>query len=101
MNAASDAAGNGRTGNGKAGSGKNGEIFDTIGSLVAEERTLRERSTEHLGLGADEQARLRSVEVQLDQCWDLLRQRRAKSEFGENPDEAAVRPPGEVEGYQG
>ncbi|MGW2510854.1 DUF2630 family protein [Streptomyces scopuliridis] len=89
MNAASNAA------------GKNDAILDNINALVAEERTLRERSTEHLGLGADEQARLHSVEVQLDQCWDLLRQRRAKSEFGENPDEAAVRPPGEVEGYQG
>ncbi|MFE2634982.1 DUF2630 family protein [Streptomyces scopuliridis] len=89
MNAASNAA------------GKNDAILDNINALVAEERALRERSTEHLGLGADEQARLHSVEVQLDQCWDLLRQRRAKSEFGENPDEAAVRPPGEVEGYQG
>ncbi|PVE14171.1 DUF2630 family protein [Streptomyces scopuliridis] len=89
MNAASSAA------------GENDAILDNINTLVAEERALRERSTEHLGLGADEQARLRSVEVQLDQCWDLLRQRRAKSEFGENPDEAAVRPPDEVEGYQG
>ncbi|MFE4368552.1 DUF2630 family protein [Streptomyces sp. NPDC056835] len=89
MNAASNAA------------GKDDEILDTISALVAEERTLRERSSENLGLGSDEQARLRSVEVQLDQCWDLLRQRRAKSEFGENPDEAAVRPPSEVEGYQG
>ncbi|MFE4537890.1 DUF2630 family protein [Streptomyces scopuliridis] len=89
MNAASDAA------------GKDDAILDHISALVAEERALRERSSEHLGLGADEQTRLRSVEVQLDQCWDLLRQRRAKSEFGENPDEAVVRPPGEVEGYQG
>ncbi|MER8068926.1 DUF2630 family protein [Streptomyces sp. NPDC094034] len=89
MNAASNAA------------GKDDEILDNIGALVAEERALRARSSEKLGLDADEKARLRSVEVQLDQCWDLLRQRRAKSEFGENPDEAAVRPPGEVEGYQG
>jgi hypothetical protein len=81
--------------------GSNHQILNTIGDLVAEERNLRERSTEQLGLPATEQARLRSVEVQLDQCWDLLRQRRAKSEFGENPDEAAVRPPSEVEGYQG
>ncbi|WP_326611321.1 DUF2630 family protein [Streptomyces scopuliridis] len=89
MNAASSAA------------GENDAILDNINALVAEERALRERSTENLGLGADEQARLRSVEVRLDQCWDLLRQRRAKTEFGENPDEAAVRPPDEVEGYQG
>lgn len=85
----------------RSSAGKNDEILDSINALVAEERTLRERSTEHLGLAPEEQARLRSVEVRLDQCWDLLRQRRAKSEFGENPDEAAVRSPGEVEGYQG
>ncbi|MFD8965998.1 DUF2630 family protein [Streptomyces sp. NPDC059568] len=80
---------------------KNDKILDTIGSLVAEERSLRDRSARDLGLGGEEEERLRAVEVQLDQCWDLLRQRRAKSEFGENPDEAAVRPPSEVEGYQG
>ncbi|KIF75623.1 hypothetical protein QR77_20380 [Streptomyces sp. 150FB] len=79
----------------------NARILDNINALVAEERDLRARSTDRLGLGADERARLRTVEVELDQCWDLLRQRRAKSEFGENPDEAAVRPPNEVEGYQG
>ncbi|WP_443073637.1 DUF2630 family protein [Streptomyces sp. NBC_01429] len=76
-------------------------MLRTINELVAEERALRSRATQHLGLADDEQQRLRSVEVRLDQCWDLLRQRRAKSEFGENPDEAAVRPAGEVEGYQG
>ncbi|MEU3185046.1 DUF2630 family protein [Streptomyces sp. NPDC006923] len=81
--------------------GNNDEILDNIGALVAEERALRARSTRSLGLAPEEQQRLRSVEVQLDQCWDLLRQRRAKSEFGENPDEAAVRPASEVEGYQG
>ncbi|WP_066956268.1 DUF2630 family protein [Streptomyces lushanensis] len=81
--------------------GENDKILDTIGALVAEERSLRDRSARRLGLGGEEQERLRAVEVRLDQCWDLLRQRRAKSEFGGNPDEAAVRPPSEVEGYQG
>jgi hypothetical protein len=80
--------------------GKNDQILDTIGDLVAEERTLREQSSAQSGLPAPDRERLRSVEVQLDQCWDLLRQRRAKTEFGENPDEASVRPVGEVEGYQ-
>ncbi|MFI5758686.1 DUF2630 family protein [Streptomyces sp. NPDC051569] len=80
---------------------KNDEILANINSLVAEERTLRDRSLQRLGLASEERARLRSVEIQLDQCWDLLRQRRAKSEYGENPDEAAVRPANEVEGYQG
>ncbi|MEU8887168.1 DUF2630 family protein [Streptomyces sp. NPDC048442] len=74
-------------------------IIGRIDELVAEERELRGRASGDPGLGADGAARLKALEVQLDQCWDLLRQRRAKSEFGENPDEAAVRPPGEVEGY--
>ncbi|AVZ74198.1 DUF2630 domain-containing protein [Streptomyces lunaelactis] len=79
----------------------NDRILGNITALVAEERTLRERSTEEHGLDSGEQARLRALEVQLDQCWDLLRQRRAKSEFGEDPGTAKVRPPDEVEGYLG
>ena len=66
----------------------------------------------HLGVGAIDRAsvdaempvagkRLRDVEVQLDQCWDLLRQRRARREFGRNPDDADVRDAGTVEGYTG
>lgn len=98
-------AGNPGTGKPSTGAPRTGDsddtILRTINELVAEERALRSRATQHLGLADDEQQRLRSVEVRLDQCWDLLRQRRAKSEFGENPDEAAVRPAGEVEGYQG
>jgi hypothetical protein len=72
-----------------------------ITSLIDEEHRLREA----LGAGEitrdEEQGRLRSVEVELDQCWDLLRQRRAKREFGEDPEGAAVRPPGTVETYRG
>ena len=49
----------------------------------------------------EEHARLRSVEVELDQCWDLLRQRRAKREFGQDPDDAEVRSERTVEGYTG
>ncbi|MER7107069.1 DUF2630 family protein [Streptomyces sp. NPDC000229] len=76
----------------------NEQILDHIGALVREEHALRDRAG---GLTDDERVRLRSLEVQLDQCWDLLRQRRAKSEFGDNPDNATTRPPGEVEGYLG
>ncbi|MFB4423334.1 DUF2630 family protein [Streptomyces sp. QL37] len=76
------------------------DIFENIDGLIAEERALRARSTAELGLSAEERSRLREVEVQLDQCWDLLRQRRALSEFGEDPAEARVRPADEVEGYQ-
>jgi hypothetical protein len=73
-------------------------ILSHISELVAEERTLREQ---HIGEGLDEyeQARLQAIEVDLDQAWDLLRQRRAKTEFGEDPDAAETRPPGEVESY--
>ncbi|WP_327116967.1 DUF2630 family protein [Streptomyces sp. NBC_01341] len=77
------------------------DIFDNIDGLISEERALRTRSTADLGLSAEERSRLREVEVQLDQCWDLLRQRRALSEFGEDPSQARVRPADEVEGYQG
>ncbi|MFD5039880.1 DUF2630 family protein [Streptomyces sp. NPDC058378] len=76
------------------------DIFENIDQLITEERALRSRSTAELGLSADERVRLREVEVQLDQCWDLLRQRRALSEYGEDPSEARVRPASEVEGYQ-
>ncbi|WP_406420760.1 DUF2630 family protein [Streptomyces sp. NBC_00873] len=76
------------------------EIIDDIGGLIFEERTLRNRSTREMGLSADEKSRLRTVEVQLDQCWDLLRQRRALSEFGDDPNTARVRSADEVEGYQ-
>jgi hypothetical protein len=44
--------------------------------------------------------RMQRLEETLDQCWDLLRQRRAKREFGENPDDAQVRDVRTVEGYQ-
>ncbi|WP_228993798.1 DUF2630 family protein [Streptomyces sp. DH8] len=76
------------------------EIFEHIDELVAEERDLRDRSVARMGLSTDEKARLRAVEVQLDQCWDLLRRRRALSEYGEDPSAAKVRPADEVEGYR-
>lgn len=80
--------------------GQEHDIIGGIDGLVAEERTLRDRSGRDPGLTADEQARLRTVEVRLDQCWDLLRQRRALSEYGEDPSQARVRPADEVEGYR-
>ncbi|MER7954346.1 MULTISPECIES: DUF2630 family protein [unclassified Streptomyces] len=73
------------------------QILTNIGTLVEEERALRQRMG---GLLPEERTRLAELEVQLDQCWDLLRQRRAKAEFGEDPDTAAVRPAAEVEGYR-
>lgn len=77
-------------------------IATRIESLVAEEQQLHRReqadSTDEEQLGAD-QERLRAVEVELDRCWDLLRQRRAKEEFGQDPDEAQVRDADTVERY--
>lgn len=77
----------------------NEEILDDIGALVEEERTLRRRAGTD-GLPPEERTRLAELEVRLDQCWDLLRQRRAKAEFGEDPDTAALRPAAEVESYR-
>jgi len=74
------------------------QVMDRIGALVEEEHTLERQATGG-GLDEDQQARLREVEVQLDQCWDLLRQRRARREAGQDPDSAQVRPEGTVEGY--
>jgi hypothetical protein len=67
-----------------------------IERLVDEEQGLYGRGN----LSAPDQARLQQIEVELDQCWDLLRQRRALREFGKDPDRAAVRPPGVVERYE-
>jgi len=75
------------------------EIVHRISELADEERTLEQAHTGK-GLSDDEASRLRSVEVALDQCWDLLRQRRALRHAGRSPDEANVRDPGTVEGYQ-
>jgi hypothetical protein len=77
-------------------------IAAKIESLVAEEHDLRRREEADSGdaerLEAD-QERLRAVEVELDRCWDLLRQRRAREEFRQNPDEARVRDADTVERY--
>jgi hypothetical protein len=78
-------------------------IAARIEGLVAEEHDLRSReqadSADAVAL-ADERARLRAVEIELDRCWDLLRQRRALREAGADPDEATTRDEGTVEGYQ-
>lgn len=81
----------------------NQDILQRIQALVDEEHQLRGPGEGEGGGGpeaADRQARLRHVEEALDQCWDLLRQRRAKAKAGEDPEEAEVRPANEVEGYR-
>ena len=74
------------------------QVLDRIGALVEEEHTLESQAIGE-GLDQHEQARLHEVEVQLDQCWDLLRQRRARRGAGQDPDTAHVRPEGTVVGY--
>ncbi len=69
-------------------------VLHHITALMDEEHRLRDESAE------THAARLRAIDVELDQCWDLLRQRRAKAEFGANPDEATLRDPKTVEGYE-
>jgi hypothetical protein len=83
----------------------NQDILQRIQSLVDEEHRLRDVGEGGASEGAspepeDRLTRLRQVEESLDQCWDLLRQRRAKTKAGEDPDEADARPVSEVEGYR-
>ncbi len=75
------------------------QVLNHIHELVEEEHRL-ERS--HAGGEAsdDDHRRLRDIEVALDQCWDLLRQRRARRQYGLDADDAAVRPTNVVEGYE-
>ena len=77
---------------------KDQEIIDHISALAEEEQGLEERHV-GTGLSADEQERRAELEVTLDRLWDLLRQRRALRGAGKDPDEAATRSEGTVEGY--
>ncbi|HEY9292025.1 MAG TPA: DUF2630 family protein [Microlunatus sp.] len=77
------------------------EILDRIHELVDEERQLREQRAESEIGSEAEHARLTALETELDQCWDLLRQRRALRDAGGDADQATVRPASEVEGYIG
>jgi hypothetical protein len=74
------------------------EIVAQIGELAAEEQRLEEA---HVGEGLtdDERARKRELEITLDRLWDMLRQRRAKRQAGQDPDDAHERSAGTVEGY--
>jgi len=76
------------------------ELLSHINDLIATEHDLRAKLADGELSAGEERERLAAVEESLDQCWDLLRQRRARREFGEDPGEAQLRPVGEVEGYQ-
>lgn len=75
------------------------EILGHIDELIKTEHELRTKVADGSLSSDEERAQLRSVEEALDQCWDLLRQRRARREFGEDPGGSAARPVSEVEGY--
>jgi hypothetical protein len=75
-------------------------VIGRINDLAHEEHELWLRESQGQASEAD-RARMRQVEVTLDQCWDLLHQRRARRAAGMDPDKAKVRDPGTVEGYLG
>jgi hypothetical protein len=76
------------------------EILHRIGQLTEEEQRLYQRGEAEHGMQDDERARLHGLEILLDQCWDLLRQRRARREFGLDPDAASIRDATTVERYE-
>jgi hypothetical protein len=75
------------------------EILGHIDELIQTEHDLRAKLASGELSSREEHERLRAAEEALDQCWDLLRQRRARREFGESEGESAARPASEVEGY--
>jgi hypothetical protein len=75
------------------------EIHGSIDRMVAEEHELWQREAAGEATDSDRQ-RLESLRVSLDQCWDLLRQRRARREAGQSPEGGELRPPEVVERYQ-
>ena len=76
------------------------EIMAHIDDLIKTEHELRAKLAAGQMTTDDEHRQLAAAEAALDQCWDLLRQRRARREFGEDPSDAQVRPVSEVEGYR-
>jgi hypothetical protein len=75
-------------------------MFDRINELAAEEEQLWEQAGDGEGLEATQRQRLETIRVELDQCYDLLRQRQARRSAGLNPDDAEVRPRETIERYQ-
>lgn len=75
---------------------KDQSVLNHINRLVQEEEHLYKQPD----LSAADKTRLSDLKVELDRCWDLLRQRRALREFGEDPDKAKVRPADIVENYE-
>ncbi|MDV7354126.1 DUF2630 family protein [Rhodococcus oxybenzonivorans] len=77
----------------------NEEIEKRIQALVEQEHELRAQLQDSELAPEEKRAQLAALETSLDQCWDLLRRRRARLDAGQNPDDASVRPASEVEDY--
>ncbi|MGW0819466.1 DUF2630 family protein [Streptomyces viridiviolaceus] len=75
------------------------QILGRITEMISQERDLRDRLAQHTIDRSTEHERLARLETELDQCWDLLRQRRARVTAGQDPEEAHVRPASQVEHY--
>ena len=76
------------------------QIHHRISELIQAEHELRAKVASEHRFSEQERAELKAAEEALDQCWDLLRQRQARRQYGQDPDGAEVRPVSEVEGYQ-
>ena len=76
------------------------DVLANIQQLADEEHELYERHRAGTPLDGDEQRRMHELQVRLDQCWDLLRQRRARRQYGEDTSKAQARDESTVEGYQ-
>lgn len=77
-------------------SNSDASVLNRIQELASEEHRLYHRDS----LSEDDDRRLRDIQTQLDQCWDLLRQRQALRGAGKDPDKARARPPEIVENYE-
>jgi Protein of unknown function (DUF2630) len=75
------------------------DILARIRGMVDAEHELRRKMQENPDEVSDAAAQLHNLEESLDQCWDLLRQRRAHREFAQDPNESQARPRQQVEGY--
>ena len=76
------------------------QVLERINALAAEEELLYEQAGDGGGLSPADVARLEVIRVQLDQCYDLLRQRQARRAAGQSPEDARLRPATIVEGYE-
>ncbi|CAM5644190.1 MULTISPECIES: DUF2630 family protein [Streptomyces] len=75
------------------------QILGRIQEMISQEKDLRDRLAENTIDQPTEHERLAQLETALDQCWDLLRQRRARTAAGQDPADAHVRPASQVEDY--